>query len=159
MRLFFRISAHAVSCKSQIGGVYREVSYLPRSLLIDTNYFCGRRPIPSEISASLRLCVRLLLLPRGAERMLIAPGVTEVGQQTAVKDVFLKSEIFPLLSRSMAKSVSPEMWGIKRPLACHLRWLSGNAFYCRLLLRKSSVLSISVRKVIPCHCPGRNTRC
>ena len=46
--------------------------------------------------------------------MLIARGVTEVGQQTPVKDVFLKSAIFPLLSRSSAKSVSQEMWGIKR---------------------------------------------
>ena len=29
--------------------------------LIDTNHFCGRRPLRFEISASLRLCVRLLL--------------------------------------------------------------------------------------------------
>ena len=39
----------------------------PRSLQIDTNHFCGRCPIRSEISAALRLCVRLLLPPRGAE--------------------------------------------------------------------------------------------
>ena len=48
--------------------------------------------------------------------MLIARGVTEtqrVDQQTTVKDVLLKSEILPLLSRSREKSVSPEMWGIK----------------------------------------------
>ena len=49
--------------------------------------------------------------------MLIARGVAEVGQQTPVKDVFLKSVIFPLLSRSRGKSVSQEMWGIKRPEA------------------------------------------
>ena len=42
----------------------------------------------------------------------------EVGrQQTSVKDVFVKFTIPPLLSRSRAKSVSPEMWGIKRPEA------------------------------------------
>ena len=46
--------------------------------------------------------------------MLIARGVrdAEVGQQTEVKNVFLKSKIFPLLSGSRAKSVSPEMWRI-----------------------------------------------
>ena len=43
---------------------------------------------------------------------------TEVGlQQTSVKDVFVTFTICPLLSRSPAKSVSPEMWGIKRPEA------------------------------------------
>ena len=30
----------------------------PRSLLIDTNHSCGRRPLGPEISAPLRLCVR-----------------------------------------------------------------------------------------------------
>ena len=60
--------------------------------------------------------------------MLIARGVAEVGQQTPVKDVFLKSVIFPLLSRSRGKSVSQEMWGIKRQdaLSPHLAGSSLN---------------------------------
>ena len=48
----------------RVFGVLSSSPSLPRSVLIDTNHFCGCRPLRSEISASLRLCVRLLLPPR-----------------------------------------------------------------------------------------------
>ena len=49
----------------RVFGVLSSSPSLPRSVLIDTNHFCGCRPLRSEISASLRLCVRLLLSPEG----------------------------------------------------------------------------------------------
>ena len=87
----------------------------PRSLLIDTNHFYGRRPIESAISASLRETLTTTWRgEKNVNRTQSHPDA-EVGQQTAVKDVFLKSAIFPLLPRSREKSVLQEMWGIKRP--------------------------------------------
>ena len=99
----------------------------PRSLLIDTNHFCGRCPRRFEISASLRLCVRLLLTIWKAMLKRIfrtqSHRDAEVGQQTAVKDVFLN------LKSSFCR---------KEPLAHVLANLAQNSLYKTIITKSPS---------------------